>query len=108
MKRTILAVMLTATITTANAEVLATSVNKAGGEIQLTDEVCRIDSRYSKVYSYTSSGTILEGCWNYTDGNAVRVVWTHTNGYADQSYSARMYPLNGFTLTAAGHRAASR
>ncbi len=70
------------------------SVNKGGGEITLTDRVCKNNGKeYPKLreaYSWTQS-IVIEGCWALIDGN-VHVIWFEPSGGADK----RIYPPQGF------------
>ena len=57
------------------AEAIATLPNKAGGEIYFTNVQCSNKSeQWSIVYSATSDGSALYGCYVYADG-LVHVTW---------------------------------
>lgn len=70
------------------------STNKGGGEITLTDRVCRHQGKdypnLREAYSWTNS-IVVEGCWTLLDNN-VHVIWFEPNGRHDK----RVYSPNGF------------
>jgi len=92
MRGLILALLL-CTSSQAHAETWV-SVNKGGGEITLTDRICRYSGKeYSNLreaYSWTRS-LVVEGCWHFLDGN-VHVIWFEPGG----GYDKRIYSPQGF------------
>lgn len=70
------------------------STNRGGGEITLTDRVCRFKGKeYPKLreaYSWTNS-IVVEGCWSLLD-DMVHVIWFEPDGGHDK----RVYPPQGF------------
>ncbi len=92
MRGFILALLLcTSSLTYAESWV---SVNKGGGEITLTDRVCRYSGKeypnLREAYSWTRS-LVVEGCWHLLDGN-VHVIWFEPGG----GYDKRIYSPQGF------------
>ncbi len=77
MKRTILAIILAASATAAQADNIASAENKAGGRIWLTDTSCKDRPKLMIAYSTTSTGggTIF-GCWGILKPN-VLIHWDH-------------------------------
>ena len=73
----------------ANADIIATLKNKAGGLIILTD-VKTDKCKNGVAYSYGSSNTTYWGCW-FTDELMVHVRWTDGETTA--------YPIENFTIT---------
>lgn len=88
MKSLIASVLLFAALQ-AQAEVIAVSGTKAGGEIRLTNQQsnCPSDSRW--FYTTTKEGEVLPGCWSLVDGDVFAA-------YRDGSI--RLYSLDAFTL----------
>lgn len=73
----------------AQAEVIAISSTKAGGEIRLTNDQsnCPSDSRY--FYTTIPGGVVMPGCWTVVDGDIFAV-------YRDGGM--RLYSLDAFTV----------
>jgi hypothetical protein len=97
MKKLLLALGVTLALN-ANAEMLATLPNKAGGKIVLTDEIC-VDpvtkERYDalkRAYNYSAEGGTSEGCY-FVEDESVVVVWVNS-----QSRDRSRYPLENFTF----------
>ena len=98
MKKILIGALLALTTTLANAEMLATLPNKAGGKIVLTDEIC-VDpvtkERYDalkRAYNYSAEGGTSEGCY-FVEDESVVVVWVNS-----QSRDRSRYPLENFTF----------
>lgn len=75
---------------TAQAEVIAISETRAGGQIRLTNQQsnCPTDSRW--FYTTTTGGEVMPGCWSIVDGDVLAV---------DRDGSVRLYSLGGFVIT---------
>ena len=99
MKNLILALGVSlVTISSVQAEMLATLPNKAGGKIVLTDEMC-VDpvtkERYDalkRAYNYSSEGGTSEGCY-FVEDESVVVVWV-----LSKSREKSRYPIENFTF----------
>jgi hypothetical protein len=57
----------------ANAEVLFQLTNKAGGQIVLTDELCK-NKKNKLAYSTSNGMTTLLGCWT-ADDSFIHINW---------------------------------
>ena len=58
----------------AQAAVIATSDNGGGGQIILTDAVCKVSDKMRTMLGYNGEGEVMQGCWFVKD-NQVIVVW---------------------------------
>ena len=74
----------------AQAEVIAISGTKAGGEIRLTNQRSNCPDESRLFYTTTRTGEVMPGCWSLLDGDVFAV-------YKDGSI--RLYSLDAFTLT---------
>ena len=90
MKKWLLALLFTFN---AQAAVVATMPNQSGGQMVLTDAVCKASPKLWTMFGYTGNGEILSGCWT-AEGNMVVVVW--------QDGDIRRYPISAFTLPSRG------
>jgi hypothetical protein len=88
MKNFIVAAALLFAVLQANAEVIASLPNEAGGQILLTNAKGPCKNGLLMM-STVKSGEYLQGCWSPYDEQVFVV-------YADGS--SRMYPMEGFTL----------
>ena len=92
--KAVIPLIFLAFIGSVNAEAIATTENKGGGKIVLTDEVCKNKGKTYKhlyrVYNYTSEGYAEEGCYIVEHDMAV-VVWTGSDS------SPMRYPLDRFS-----------
>ena len=84
MKKLLLSLLLVAGI--ANAEILATLQNRAGGIMYFTDTKCPTQSNpyWKIIYSTLSGGGTVWGCWLY-DSGMVHVRWENGNTSAFDS-----------------------
>lgn len=95
MKKPLLAILATLTITPLSAQTLVMP-NTGGGEITLTNRVCKINGRtYENLklaYSWTRE-IYFEGCWALIDSN-IHVQWVFDNARSER----RVYPVDRFSL----------
>jgi hypothetical protein len=79
-----------------SAGAIATSPNRAGGKIVLTDEVCKyggkVYEKLNRAYNYGAEGYTTEGCF-FVEDETVVIIWD------DGTATPRMrYPAENFTL----------
>lgn len=93
MKKLLLGLLFCATVSNAQTLVMP---NQGGGEITLTNRICKINGRtYDSLklaYSWTRS-IYFEGCWALIDGN-VHIQWSFDDGRSER----RVYPVSSFSL----------
>lgn len=77
-----------ATLSIAQADTLATTLNNAGGLLVLTDVPCEGTRQYHAYTSHPTAETQF-GCW-FSDSSMVHITWR--NG------SVRSYDLNGWDI----------
>lgn len=92
MKRGLLALLLGMTICTTTLADVYVMANEAGGEITLTERVCKENKNWLQAYSYGKSA-YYKGCWNMRD-RLVVVVWQSD---ATGAVSTRVYSPSDFT-----------
>jgi hypothetical protein len=61
--------------------------NAGGGQVVLTDRVCKGHPSLREAYTYTNS-VYLEGCWTLLDGK-IHVAWNKNQG-------RKVYEINNF------------
>jgi hypothetical protein len=80
----------------AQAAVVASMPNQAGGKIVLTDEACvyrgKTYANLYKAFFYVNSGLTGDGCWTIEEGSeSVTVIW-HDGG------DTKRYPISNFDI----------
>lgn len=75
MKKLLLAALLTLSLS-ANAGLVAETVNQGGGSIVLTDTKCTTIKDTFVAYSYLSNGKSLLGCWSTDGASRVFIKWS--------------------------------
>ena len=94
MKKTLVLLLLCLSVGVANAEMIASLPNEAGGKIVITDQPCVHEGKnwpkLNRAYNYGTAGYSSEGCWAIED-EVVTIVWL------DNSKTMR-YPLSNFTI----------
>lgn len=92
-KHLLIAALAAALAGPATAGVIATSNNKSGGQIKLTDDICpgREGERPAWLFAYatTQNGAFMSGCWKLVDTEILVV-------YEDGD--KRLYQADGFTM----------
>ncbi len=92
-KKMLLYLLAVGLIGTAQAEVIATLPNRAGGKIVFTDEVCHQNNKtypnLRRSYMYTDTGETLGGCF-VIDGETLWTVW--------EGGHERRYPISELTM----------
>lgn len=73
----------------AQAEVIAISETKAGGQIRLTNQQSNCPAETRLFYTTTTTGEVMPGCWSLLDGDVYAV-------YRDGSI--RLYSISAFTI----------
>lgn len=73
----------------AQAEVVATAPNNAGGEIRLTIDSCSARPGMLFMFSTSSEGNYTAGCWQVADGDIFVI---YNNG------GRRLYDIGRFTM----------
>lgn len=76
-------------LSSAQAEVFATTKNNAGGEIVLTTNTGNCTDGLRSVFARTTEGKVTFGCWFYNDGY---IYATFETG------DKRVYDINGWDL----------
>jgi hypothetical protein len=77
-----------ATLSIANAEVVASVKNNANGLLVLTDEVCEGNSKFF-AYSTSDSANTQFGCW-FSDSLMIHITW--------RDGSVRSYDFTGWQV----------
>jgi hypothetical protein len=92
----LIAVILLALSFSAQARVIASMPNQAGGKIVLTDEACVYQGKnynaLNKAYFYTTTGVTGNGCWGIESGSEVVTVVWHDTG------DTKRYPAANFEI----------
>ena len=95
MKKTLLILLTTLCIAPVSAQTLVMP-NTGGGEITLTNRVCKVNGKqYDNLklaYSWTRE-IYFEGCWALIDSN-IHVQWVFDSGRTER----RVYPIGSFSL----------
>lgn len=90
MKKLIISLLAGLTMMCAHSDTVATSKNKAGGYIVLTDVVTeRCKGFVGAAYTTGSKNDVVWGCW-FTDDLMVHVLWSDGD--------TRAYSLEGFVV----------
>lgn len=87
--RYIVALVLALTATQADATVIATLPNKAGGEIILTDVTTEVCGTGMIAYTTSPTGPTVYGCW-WSDERMVHITY-------DNSSNVWSHPISNFT-----------
>ena len=92
MRAILIAALAAALAVPATAGVIATLENKGGGQIKLTDDICKSregqDLAWLFAYSTLPGGKFLTGCWMVADDDVLVI---YDNG------GVRLYPMDAFT-----------